>query len=210
MKTLTTTIIVFCALLLGTAVNAQSQQKIEMRIDSIGNAKIKISMIMSAKQWQLWNSNYGNNPAAFKREMERSMPAYFLDNFKLVKDDMKRSFNLTFSAYGVCEINKRGKWIIDTDQKNAQLTELSKYKYMLVSSPVEYGGTLQQTYIIELPKEAKNIKLDTDAYGESIFEFNMDAPSQGFNLIRWIGILLIVVGVGFYGNFLLKFKKKNI
>lgn len=197
-------IITACALFLNTTINAQSQQKIEMRIDSIGNAKLNVSMTMNAQQWQVWNSNYGNNPSALKRDIERSMPAYFLDDFKLEKDDMNRSFNLSLNAYGVCEINKRGKWIVDTDQKNAQLTELTENKYMLVSSPPEYGGTLQQTFIIELPKDAKGIKIDKDAYGKSVFEFDMDAPSSRFNLMRWAGILLIAVGGGWIGKVVLK------
>ena len=188
------------ALLLSTVINAQLQQKIEMRIDSIGNAKLNVSSTMNAQQWQVWNSNYGNNPSALKRDIERNMPAYFLDDFKLEKDDMNRSFNLSLNAYGACEINKRGKWVVDTDQNNAQLTELTDNKYMLVSSPPEYGGNLQQTFIIELPKDAKNIKTDNDAFGKTVFEFDMDPPSSGFNVMRWAGILLIIVGGGWAGK----------
>lgn len=199
MKTLVKIIIVG-TLLFGMKINAQSQQKIEMRIDSIGNAKLNISMTMNAQEWQIWNANYGNNPSALKRDIERGMPAYFLDDFKLEKDDMNRSFNLSLNAYGACDINKRGKWIVDTEQKNAQLTELAENKYMLVSSPPEYGGSLQQTFIIELPKEAKNIKTDKNAFGKSVFEFDMDAPSSGLNVMRWAGILLVVIGGGWAGK----------
>ena len=183
---------------------SQSQQKIEMRIDSIGNADLNISMTMNAQQWQMWNGNYGNNPSALKRDIERSMPAYFLDDFKLDKDDMNRSFKLSLNAYGVCEINKRGKWIIDTEQKNAQLTKLSETKYMLVSSPPEYGGNLQQTFIIELPADAKNIKIEKNAYEKSVFEFDMDPPSSGINTMRYAGILLFVVGGAWAGSKILK------
>jgi hypothetical protein len=132
------------------------------------------------------------------------MPAYFLDDFKLEKDDMNRSFNLKLKAYGVCEINKRGKWIIDTEQKNAQLTELTEHKYMLVSSPPEYGGNLQQTFIIELPTEAKNIKIDKNAHGKSVFEFDMDAPSSGINALRYAGIFLFLIGGVWAGRTILK------
>ncbi len=182
----------------------QSQQKIEMKIDAIGNAKLNISMTMTAQQWQTWNANYGNNPSALKRDMERAMPAYFVDDFKLEKDDMNRSFNLSLNAYGVCEINKRGKWIANTDQKNAQLTELTDHKYMLVSSPLEFGGTIQQTFIIEFPEEAKNIKIEKDAYSNTLFEFKMDNPSSNFNLMRWSGLLLLIVGGAWTGKSLIK------
>ena len=203
MKSLITTILCF-TLLASMSLYSQSQQKIEMKIDAVGNAKITVSMTMNAQQWQLWNSNYGNNQSGLKRELERSMPAYFMDDFKLEKDDMNRSYTLSLNAYGVCEINKRGKWIVDTDQKNAQLTELTTHKYMLVSSPPEYGGQLQQTFIIELPEDAKGIKIDKDAFEKTIFRFDMDAPSSGFNLMRWAGILLIVVGGGWAGKDALK------
>lgn len=200
MKTITTyiTVILICITSLGYS--QQSNQKIEMTLDNIGNAKINISMTMNASQWQQWNGTYGSNPSALKRDMERSMPAFVLDDFKLDKDDMNRSFNLSLNAYGVCNIDKRGRWIMDTDQKDAQATELTDHKYMLVSSPPEFGGTLQQTYIIEFPEAASDIKIDKDAFGKSVFEFEMDNPSSSFNLMRWSGLLLMIFGGGWLGK----------
>lgn len=196
MKTLKQ-LIAFAMVLTFTSVTSQQlQQKMEMKIDALGNAKIIVSMTMNAQQWQVWLSNLGNNPTALKREIERGMPAYFLDDFKLEKDDMNRSFSLSLNAHGVCEINKRGTWTIDTDQKNAHVTELTKRKYMLVSSPPELGGTVQQTYILEFPDEASDIKIDKDAYGKSIFKFEMDGPGTGFRFLSWAGIALILVGGG--------------
>lgn len=175
----------------------QMQQKIEMRIDSIGNARLDITMKMNAQQWQQWIGSLGNNPAALKRDIERGMPGYFLDNFKLEKDDMNRSFHLSLDAYGVCKIDKRGNWIIELDEKDTQLTELSSHKYMLVNSPPEYGGQMQQTFIISLPETANTIKTDKDAYGKDIFKFTMEDPSEaGFSgVLPWIGFLLIGSGV---------------
>ena len=182
--------------LIGTFTNAycQTHQKIDMDIDAIGNSKITISMTMNAQQWQTWSQTIGNNPAAMKREIERSMPAYFLDDFKLEKNDMERSFTLTLNAYGVCEVDKRGNWTIDTDQKNANLTELTDHRYMLVSSPPELGGTVQQTFNIQFPEEASNIKIDKDAYGKTIFKFKMQNSTAGFNILRWAGVLLLILG----------------
>lgn len=194
-------------LFIGTSYGQQLQQKIDMRIDSIGNAKIKLSMTMNAQQWQVWQGSLGNNPAALKREVERGMPGYFLDDFKLEKDEMNRSFELSLNAYGACDIDKRGTWIVETDQKDANLTKLTEHKYMLVSSPIESGGTIQQTYTIELPEKASNIKVDTDAYGKSIFKFNMESPSGGFNLLRLSGLALFVIGGVWTGGSLLSKSK---
>tara|TARA_R110000850_G_scaffold80862_1_gene173472 strand:- start:10182 stop:10832 length:651 start_codon:yes stop_codon:yes gene_type:complete len=202
-----TTLFLFCSLVF-TAQN--SRQEIHMKIDSIGDAHIKVTMTMNAQQWQNWSASFGNNPSALKREMERSMPSYFLDNFKLEKDDMNRSFELSLKAYGVCKINKRGKWSFDTDQKDANATELTSQKYMLVSSPPEFGGTLQQTYIVEFPEAAKDIKLDKDAFGNSIFEFKMDGPSKGNSRTLSIaGFVLLLVGGVWTGKNVLAGKQNS-
>ncbi len=200
MKTLKHFITITVLLLAVTIYGQQAQQKIELKIDEIGNGKINISMTMNAAQWQQWNGTYGTNPSALKRDIERSMPAFIVDDFKLDKDEMNRSFNLSLNAYGVCKIDKRGRWIMDTDQKDAQVTELTEHKYMLVSSPPEFGGAIQQTYIIEFPETAHKIKIDKDAFGKSIFEFEMDNPSSSFNVLRWSGVLLMVVGGGWFGK----------
>jgi len=178
----------------------QSQQKIEMTIDELGNAKINMGMTMNAQQWQVWSTTLGNNPAAVKREAERAMPAYFLDNFELEKDEMNRSFTLSLNAYGVCEIDKRGNWTLDVDQENAQLIELTETKYMFSSSPSEFGGQVQQNYTINLPENAKNIKVSQNAFGNDVFKFKMDAPramKAGFSVIlRWGGLVLLIIGIG--------------
>ena len=198
MKTIITFMIVILLAWIGHS--QQSNQKIEMVLDEIGNAKLNISMTMNAAQWQQWNGTYGSNPSALKRDLERSMPAFIVDDFKLEKDDMNRSFNLSLNAYGVCKIDKRGRWIMDTDKKDVQLTELTDRKYMIVASPPEFGGTLQQTTIIDFPDTANNIKVDEDSFGKTIFEFKMDNPSSSFNLMRWSGLLLIIVGGGWFGK----------
>lgn len=203
MKTLHKLILCLAMSICSFAIGQQMQQQINMRIDSIGNAKIDMSMTMNASQWQVWQSTLGNNPAALKREMERAMPGYFLDNFSLEKDDMNRSFNLSLNAYGVCEIDKRGRWTVETDQKNANLTELTETKYMLVSSPQELGGTVQQTFHIEFPETASNIKVDKDSFGETVFQFEMEAPSGRINYMRLGGIALLLLGGLWTGGTLL-------
>lgn len=200
MKTILSIVIVLFAQLLA----AQQSQSIEMNIDPLGNADLKVSMKMNAQQWQTWNGNFGNNPSALKREMERAMPGYFLGDFKLNKKDMDRSFELNLKAYGVCKIDKRGNWSLETDEKDANLTKLTDNKFMLVSSPPEFGGQLQQTFLVNFPEEAKGIKVDTDSYGKTLFEFKMKEPTGSFNIMRWAGLFFIVIGSGWAGKSLLK------
>ena len=201
MKTAFTILMIVCSTLLSAQ---QAQQKIDMKLDNVGNAKLTLSMTLTAQQWQTWNSTLGNNPAALKREVERSMPAYFLEDFKLEKDDMNRSFTLSLTALGVCKIDKRGKWSFETGQKNANVTELTDHKFMLVSSPPELGGAIQQTYTVEFPDEAKKVKLDKDSFGESVFQFEMNGPTSSTGLMKWSGIFLIIVGGAWFGKNQLK------
>lgn len=170
------------------------RQRIEMRIDSIGNAHMKVSMTMNAGQWQMWLQSGGDNPAIMKRTMERALPGYFLDEFNLVRNEMERSFEFSFKAYGVCQVNRRGKWIVNTEQKNAEITTLTERKYMMVS--IDAMNNLQITQFLDFPKEAKNITISNDAYNRTQFVFDMDSPRQKTGATFWIGLLLILSGSG--------------
>lgn len=199
MKTFTYILLALTALCLHAPLSAQiTKQKIDMRIDSLGDAHINIAMTMNASGWQNWTQTAGNNPSLLKREIERSMPGYFLDDFKLDKNDMDRSFNLSLRAYGVCKVDKRGRWSLGTDEKNPDITELTDRKFMMVSSPDDLGGQVQQTYMITFPESAQKVKIDKDAYGKTVFEFDMENPNGGgLNFMRWGGVLLIAVGLVF-------------
>ncbi|MEM6725852.1 MAG: hypothetical protein AAF598_17555 [Bacteroidota bacterium] len=184
-------------LFLGLMATAQTpmKQKIEMNINQEGSAELKISQKMDAQQWQNWIATTGSNPALLKRQIEKDMPAFFLDDFKLEKNEMDRSFELSLKAYGVCKVDKRGDWILETDAKEVDLTELGERKYMYVHSPIEYGGQLQQTTIIQFPEKAEGIEVDTDAFGKTIFEFDMQEEKAGFGIPGYGGIALLVIGL---------------
>ena len=180
------------------------QQKIDMSINGLGDATISVSMTLAAQQWQMWNQNFGNDPAALKRDMERSMPGYFLEDFKLEKNDMERSFSVSLKAPGICKVDKKGRWTLETDQKDAQITELTEGKYMMVQSPKELGGAVQQTTMINFPAEASDIKLDKDAFGKTIFRFEMDEPTGTSGYLLYVGLALLLAGAAWLGITLLR------
>lgn len=197
MRTSVRTFGLLSALLLTGLLRAQGmQQKIDMVIDGLGNAAISISMTLPAQQWQMWNQYFGNNPSALKRDIERSMPAYFLEDFKLEKNDMERNFTVSLKALGICKVDKKGRWILDSGEKNPQITELTGHKYMMVQSPKELGGAVQQTTMITFPEQASDIKMDKDALGRTVFRFDMEGPGGGGGMLFWIGIGLMVLGIG--------------
>lgn len=195
MKTLRTISLLLLLAGISLSYAQQMNQKIEMQLDPMGNADLNISMKMNATNWQNWVQTLGNNPAALKRAIEREMPAYFLDDFKLEKNDMERSFQLSLKAYGVCKVDKKGKWILETDAKDIEITELTARKYMFVNSPAELGGQIQQTTMVEFPEAASQIEIDKDAFGKTVFEFDMENTGGSINWLRWAGIALLLGGL---------------
>ncbi|MFA0963662.1 hypothetical protein AB9P05_17790 [Roseivirga sp. BDSF3-8] len=181
------------------------KQKIEMRIDSIGDARVVVSMNMNANQWQVWNQTYGNNPAMLKRAMERQLPGYFMDDYNLEKDDMNRSFTFSFTAYGVCKVDKKGRWILETEDENPDITELSENKYMLVTTENSGGVPIQQTQIITFPDGAEGIEIDKDSFNKTQFEFKMAEVGGGVASTFWIGLALAAAGMVWGG---VVFRKK--
>ncbi len=186
----------FVLLLASTQLIAQEpqavKQKMEMRIDDKGDANVTVSMTMNASQWQIWLETMGNNPALLKRGIERELPGYFLEDFKLEKNEMERSFSLSLKASGVTRVDKKGRWIVETEQKSPDITELSSHKFMMVHSDLTSG--LQQTQIIEFPSSAENIKIDKDSFGQTRFIFEMSPSLAGGGLLMWIGILFLLAG----------------
>lgn len=196
------TSILSLVILFSTAFTARAQdmqQKIEMAINGLGDATISISMTLAAQHWQMWNQNFGNDPAALKRDIERSMPAYFLEDFKLEKNDMERSFTVSLKAPGICKVDKKGRWSLETDEKNAQITELGEGKYMMVQNPKELGGSVQQTTTITFPSTASDIELEKDAFGKTIFRFEMDEPTGASGLMFYAGLVLLLAGAAWLG-----------
>ena len=185
-------------LTLAASAFGQSKQKISMNLDKVGNVKVTVSMSMEASQWQMWIYNYGNNPASLKRDTERSMPAYVLKNFNLSKDDMNRSFELTFDALGMCKVDKRGVWIFETGVRGADITDLGDRKYIYVDSPSEFGGQIQQIFTISFPEEASEIRLDSNAYGKTVFTFDMQTPSRS-GIAKFAGGSLLLLGLAWSG-----------
>lgn len=190
-------IMLFCC----TALLCQDiiKQKMEIVIDGKGDAQINTSMTLNATQWQMWFNTMGKNQAMLKREMERNLPAYFLEDFKLEINEMERSFELNFRAVGFCNVNKAGKWVVNTDQKDIDITEVSRNRYMAVA--MLPGTNIQQTQFIEFPQKAKDIKIIKDAFAKTQFEFEMPS-SGGINIFMIAaGILLALAGAALWYRF---------
>lgn len=185
-------------------VNAQQvdplKENMTMDIDNIGDGHMQVSMTYNAAQWDNFQKIYGSNAAELlKRQMERSLPAYYLQNWDYKEDAMNRTYSLSFEALGLARIDDNGNWVIDMDQKNPDITKISDRNYALTTTWNSYGVLVQELMKINLPEGAGNISQDKNAFGKAIFTYEMSPGHKGARLLFLLGgALLIAAGVVFY------------
>lgn len=200
-----------------TNANAQEQvnplkENITFNIDNFGDGHLETTWTFNASQWDNFKKIMGTNEDMLKRSMERSLPAYFLQNFVYKEDAMNRSYTLTFDALGLAKINDNGQWQIDMDQKNPDITKISDKNYALTAT-FNSGGTLVQELIkLNIPDGASDISQQKDAFGKAIFIYTLTPSHKKLSFIFLaLGILLITGGIVLYLKpDLIKMNKKPV
>lgn len=192
-------IIVFISLVFCVNVYAQEIKpfkiNLEFSLDEYGNGKVVYSTKMNASQWDNFKRSTGNNQSLLKRELERALPGYFLSGFDYKEDAMNRSYSLSFNAAGVATINNSGKWVVDLDSKNPDVTKVSDNVYMMISESSAGGQLIQTTQKLIFPESASNIKEEKNSFGKAIFTFDMGGASKMGNAMQYGGIGLMVLAV---------------
>lgn len=175
------------------------KQKLTFTVSELGDARIEASMTLTAGQWDNYKRMLGNNPDILKRQMERALPAYYLQNFKYQEDAMARTYTLSFDALGLSRINEKGLWQIDMDLKNPDITQLSESTYSMTSSINEQGTLIQQVATIHFPDGASRVKQDKNAFGKAVFTYSL---TPGNAWMQWLlpvaGLLLLAAGIFLY------------
>ena len=170
------------------------KQTIDLTIDDLGNADVTVSMKLNAQQWDGYKRGMGGNTASLKRTIEKSMPKYYLTNFKVEEDEMDRTFRLKFKALGLVNINKNEKWEAKLDTKDPDVTKLTERDFLMTSNMYDGGLLIEQTQKIHLPEGAKDGKLEKDSFGKAILTYS---TSGGFmaRLPLISGIILVIAGL---------------
>lgn len=168
---------------------------VEFKLDENGSSKVVYSAKMNAGQWDNFKRTMGNNQSLLKREVERGLPAFFLSDFEYKEDAMERSYSLSFNAQGVATVNNKGKWVVDLEAKNPDVTKLSDNTYMMITESSSGGQLIQITNKLIFPESASNIKEEKDSFGKAIFTFDMGGGSGMGKAMQYGGIGLIVAGL---------------
>ncbi|HVV55337.1 MAG TPA: hypothetical protein VHC47_08435 [Mucilaginibacter sp.] len=201
-------IFILTAILIGiiyTSAVAQEQldplkQNITYTINKLGDAHVDVTRTFNASQWDNYKKIYGANAAdLLKREMERTLPAAYLQNFNYKEDEMNRTFTLSFDALGFAKVNDNGDWQIDVGIKNPDITKISDNNYVMTVSYNSQGSLLQDLIKLNLPSGSSNVAQQNNAFGKPVFTYDATPARKGFGMIFLIlGVLMIAASVVIY------------
>ncbi len=208
MKLLTVVATIIAALCL-TTVRAQQDptqqvQQFDIHINNLGDASYEVSEKMTQMQWE--NFKQGplvNDPSITRRDMQRGMSAYVIEDFKRDIDEMNRTVKMDFKVKAISSYKGDGKWEMKLDSKDAQITKLSDKSFMITSNAVFNGQLTQQVFKVFFPGTASNIQQTTDSFNKTIFTYKDGGGI--LSIFVWnnvVGILLILAaGASFLRNY---------
>ena len=196
--------LIFLFLITGPGLSAQQQfdptaitQEIDYKIDRYGDARMELRQKMTAAQWQNFKvTAIAQNPTVFKRDLERSMTNWLLEDFKNEMREDSRTSITQITARSMAGYKGNGKWELKLDSKDPNITKISDHVYMITNNLMTGGNVIQQLQKIFFPAGASQIKQDTDNYGNAIFTYTLNVEKSSFNIMLWFGIALILLGAG--------------
>ena len=169
-------------------------QEFTVNLDKLGNATMVLTQKMNASQWATFKtSQVYNDPAMAKRDMERSMSTYVIDDFKRDMDEMNRQVTLTLKVISYAQYKGNGQWSLKIDSKNPQVTKLTDKAYMITGNAVMGNSLVQQIFKIYFPGGASDVTQTTDEFGKAIFTYNAGAGVASY--LKWnniVGVILIL------------------
>ncbi len=188
------------------------KQNISIDIDKLGDGHITISMAYNASQWENYTKIAGSNALdLLKRQEERALPGWYLQNWSYKDDGAEHTYTLSFDALGLAKIDDNGNWVFDIDQKKPDITKISDHNFAMTTTYNSYGVLIQTLWKINFPNSASNVNPDKDAFGKAIFTYEMTPGGKASHLLFIIaGLLFIAAGAVFYFKpDILKFGKKE-
>src|SRR5579862_8203837 len=86
-------------------------QEFTVKIDKLGDAQWEISTKMTQSQWEGFKQGpLVNDPSISKRDMERNMSTFVIENFQRDIDDMNRTVKMTCKVKAFAQYMGDGKW----------------------------------------------------------------------------------------------------
>lgn len=172
-------------------------QDFTIKIDKLGNANVELSQKMDQAQWEMFKQGpLANDPSTTRRDMERSMSMYVMENFNRTLDDMNRTVKMTLDLKAAAQYDGNGNWEFKWGVKNPVVTKLSDNSYMMTSNTYMGNALVQQVYKLFFPAGASNVQQTTDSFGKPVFTYS--SGGGFFSFLTWTNILggiLILVAI---------------
>ncbi len=169
--------IIFCSFSLAQEGREKIKMEFEFKIDKVGDAVIIYRQSATASQWNILNQIYGQNPSLIRRDLQHQLSAYELYDFNFEKDDMNRTFILTFRAKGVAKYKGNGVWDINV-AKDFSPKKISERNWYLTSIQTQ-GNVIYEAYIsINLPKGVKESEITNDEFGKRVLRYKVSLEKE--------------------------------
>jgi len=172
-------------------------QQFTVKIDKLGDASVEVSTKMTQAQWEGFKQGpLVNDPSITKRDMERNMSTYLIEDFKRDIDDMNRTVKLSFKVKAMTQYKGNGNWVYSLDVKDPIITKLPDNSIMSTSNLNSNGQLIQQIYKVSFPDGAKDIQQSTDSFNKTIFTYKSGGGLWSY--FTWngiLGVLLIIAAV---------------
>ena len=174
-------------------------QEFVININDLGDANMELTQKMDASQWQYFKqSPIFNDPSITKRDLERSMATYLIEDFKRDLDEMNRSVKLSMKVKSYAQYKGNGHWSLKIDSKDPRVTKLTDKAYMITGNTIMGNSLVQQIFKIYFPGNASDVTQTTDEFGKAIFKY--DAGGGLASYFIWnniVGALLILASIFF-------------
>jgi hypothetical protein len=93
-------------------------QEFIVKIDKLGDATWEVSEKMTQSQWEAFKQGpLVNDPSITKRNMERSMSTYLIEDFKRDLDEMNRAVKMSFTVKAMATYKGGGHWELRLDSQ---------------------------------------------------------------------------------------------
>lgn len=144
----------------------------EVTIDSAGNGIFEMSGKLNAQQWQTWNYAYGaGNASNLKRNIERTLSAFYVYDFEYMPNEMDRSFRVRYKAKGVVQYLGKDNWTVMLGLKETQPVKLGTHTFTATMSQPMGGGVMQTNMKVTLPADVTDMEFDKDEFGYVVAKY---------------------------------------
>jgi hypothetical protein len=177
-------------------------QEFTYKIDKLGDASLVFSTKMTQAQWESFKQGpLVNDPSISKRDLERAMSTYVLEDFKRDIDDMNRTVKMTLTVKAMAVYKGNGNWEFKPGMKNPQVTKLPDNSMMITNNANLNGQLVQQIQKVSFPSGSSNIQQTTDSFGNAMFTYSYGGGIGSY--FAWnniLGVLLIIGAAGVYAR----------